>query len=99
MATMDDVLRAVQSVASEQARVAAALEGHVELDNERFRGINGKLDKIDARTEQTATGVQSLKDTRTFNRGRAWMIAKVIGLAGGMFAAAEVVMAFMRAKS
>lgn len=97
-ATNDDVLRAVQGVASEQGRVAAALEGHVALDNERFKGVNDKLDKIDARTEQTAAGVQSLKDARNFNRGRAWAFAKILGMAALIASVAEVALTWARAK-
>lgn len=94
----DEILRAIQQIAVDQGKVVSSLNGHVELDNERFRGMHEKLDRIDVRTEQTQKDVESLKETRTFNRGRAWMIAKVLALAGGMFTAAEVVMAFMRSK-
>lgn len=85
-----EVLAAIQQIASDQGKIVASLTGHVDLDNERFRGMNEKLDRIDRRTESTARDVASLKETRTYNRGRAWMIAKIFGLAGVIVAIAEL---------
>lgn len=90
-ASNDDVLDAVRGVAAEQGRVAEALIGHTRLDDERFKTFGEKLDRIDGRTEQTGKDVQSLKDTRTFNAGRAWAVGKLVGLIAALIGASELI--------
>ncbi len=93
---MDDVLREVQKIAVEQSRVAAALEGHVALDQERFGSIAETLGRIDRRTEQTSRDVAGLMSARQFDRGKAWAWAKIIAIATVLVGVAEVVLAWVR---
>jgi hypothetical protein len=93
-ATNDDVLRAVNAVAAEQGRVSAALEGHVRLDDERFRGIKESMARIEASQVEGKATLDTLVKQRAFDRGARWAAVKVAGLVSFLVSAAFSVAAW-----
>ncbi len=65
----DEIMRELRAINAEQARLAAEVKAHTELDTERFRFVNEKLAEIGVWSRETRLDVKSLLETRAFQKG------------------------------
>lgn len=47
-----EILKVIQQIALDQGKIVASLNGHVELDNERFSRLNEKLEELEAKVDR-----------------------------------------------
>jgi hypothetical protein len=88
MASNEEILAELRQVSTEQARVAAELKAHTELDTERFKTVNEKLDGIGKWSHETRQDVKSLLLTREFQKGVRWASVKAASWAAVCISAA-----------